>query len=76
MEVDINKIKKKLLVKYPFFGSIVINLNYIENKECITLGTDGENLYYNSEYLENLTDDEQIFLFAPFITFDYYFKIF
>ena len=64
MNLEIDKIKRKLLVKYPFFGSIVANLNYIENKECTTMGTDGENIYYNSEFLENLTEDEQIFLFA------------
>jgi len=64
MYVDINKIKNRLLVKYPFFGSIVVNLNYIESKECDTLGTDGKNIYYNSTYLENLTEDEQTFLFA------------
>ena len=62
--VDINIIKNKLLVKYPLFGSVVVNLNYIESKKCETLGTDGQNIYYNSEYLEKQTEDEQTFLFA------------
>lgn len=64
MELEIDKIKRRLLVKYPFFGSVVVNLNYIESEECDTLGTDGENVYYNSEFLKSLTEDEQTFLFA------------
>ena len=64
MDVEIEKIKRKLLVKYPLFGSVVVNLNYIQNKECTTMGTDGKTVYYNPEYLANLTEDEQLFLFA------------
>ena len=62
--MNIDKIKRRLLVKYPFFGSVVVNLNYIENKDCKTLGTDGINIYYNPEFINELTEDEQTFMFA------------
>ena len=64
MDVEVEKIKRRLLVKYPFFGSVVANLNYVQNKACTTMGTDGENVFYNLEFLEKLSEDEQTFLFA------------
>ena len=53
-----------MLVKYPFFGSVVASVGYKENKDIPTAGTDGETIYYNSEYLEGLSVDEQTFVFA------------
>ena len=53
-----------MLVKYPFFGSIVASVGYKENKDIPTAGTDGETIYYNPEYLESLSVEEQTFVFA------------
>ena len=64
MNVDINAIKRKLLVKYPFFGSIVANTNFEEEVSVPTAGTDGETIYYNSNFINPLTDDEKTFVFA------------
>lgn len=64
MDLKLEKIKKRLLIKYPFFGSVIANLNCVQNEECTTMGTDGVNVYYNLEFLEKLTEDEQTFLFA------------
>ena len=33
MKFDIESIKRKMLVKYPFFGSVVANVEYSENKD-------------------------------------------
>lgn len=62
--MDIDGIKRRMLVKYPAFGSVVANLKYVEAKDCGTAATDGESVYYNPEFVNNLTDDEQVFLFA------------
>ena len=62
--MDINAIKRKMLVKYPFFGSVVASVGYKENKNVLTAGTDGETIYYNPDYLENLSVEEQTFIFA------------
>lgn len=69
MNIDIDKIKRRLLIKYPLFGSILANTNFIEDKNCYsngvpTAGTDGDNVYYHPDSLKSITDDQQVFLFA------------
>ncbi len=64
MKYDIAALKRKMLVKYPFFGSVVASVDYKENKDISTVGTDGETIYYNPEYLEGLSVEEQTFIFA------------
>lgn len=64
MKYDITALKRKMLVKYPFFGSVVANVHYKEDKEIPTAGTDGETIYYNPEFLERLSVEEQTFIFA------------
>lgn len=62
--VNIESIKKKLLFKYPFFGSVIANSSFIEKNEIDTAATDGENIYYNPEFINNLIEDEKVFVFA------------
>lgn len=64
MKYDIAALKRKMLVKYPFFGSVVASVGYKENKDIPTAGTDGKTIYYNPKYLEGLSVDEQTFVFA------------
>lgn len=64
MKYDIAALKRKMLVKYPFFGSVVASVGYKENKDIPTSGTDGETIYYNPEYLGSLSVEEQTFVFA------------
>ncbi len=64
MKYDIAALKRKMLVKYPFFGSVVASVGYKENKNIPTAGTDGETIYYNPEYLKGLSVEEQTFIFA------------
>ncbi len=61
---SIEKIKNKMLIKYPFFGSVVANVSYKENSNIETAGTDGKIIYYNKEFLDKLNTDEQVFLLA------------
>lgn len=77
METSINDIKRRLLVKYPLFGSIVANLKYIQDKQCGTAGTDGNNIYYNPDFIRGLSEDEQNFIFAHevcHVAFDHIFR--
>lgn len=64
MIFDIESIKRKMLVKYPFFGSVVANVDYRVNKNIPTAGTDGKVIYSNPEFLEKLSVEEQTFIFA------------
>ena len=64
MEINVNNIKNRLLVKYPTFGSIIANTEIIETKGVPTAGTDAEKIYYNPDFIGTLSEDEQLFVFA------------
>ena len=64
MKSDIEVLKRKMLVKYPFFGSVVTNVDYKESKNIIAAATDGKIIYYNPNFLNELNISEQIFIFA------------
>lgn len=77
MNVDIEKIKRKLLVKYDCFGIILANTRFEETNEIDTAETDGKVIYYNKEFINNLSEEEQIFVVAHeicHIAFDHVFK--
>lgn len=70
MSIDINSIKRNLLVKCPFFGSIITKIKFIEDINCIgyngnpTAGTDGDKVYYHPDFINSLNGEEQVFVFA------------
>lgn len=75
--MNIESIKRRLLVKYPFFGSVVANSNFIAEPAVGTAGTDGKTIYYNPNFIESITDEEQTFIFAHeicHIAFDHIFR--
>lgn len=72
--MNVESIKRRLLIKYPFFGSVVANSNFIAEP---AVGTDGKNIYYNLNFIESITDDQQTFIFAHVIchiAFDHIFR--
>ena len=62
--MNIDSIKRRLLVKYPFFGSVVANSNFIAEPAIETAGTNGTTIYYNPNFIESITNEEQTFVFA------------
>ncbi len=75
--IDIEAIKRKLLVKYAPFGSVVANVGFKEEDSVPTAGTDGKTIYYNSKFVESLTEKETTFLFAHeicHIAFDHIYR--
>ena len=64
MSTDIDSIKRKLLIKYPTFGSVIANLEFKASKDIATAGTDGKVLLYNPKFLGGLSEKQQIFIFA------------
>ena len=75
--MNIESIKRRLLVKYPFFGSVVANSNFIAEPAVETAGTDGKTIYYNPNFIESITEDQQTFIFAHVIchiAFDHIFR--
>lgn len=64
MKYDIEVLKRKLLVKYPFFGCVIANIKYKEVLNIKTAGTDGKIIYYNPGFLVTLELEQQIFILA------------
>ena len=77
MNRDIDSIIRKLLIKYPSFGSTISKLEFIENEEIKTAATDGKVVLYNPRFLESITDKQKVFLFAHevcHVKFDHIFR--
>lgn len=62
--MNIESIIRRLLVKYPFFGSIIANTNFIADESKKAASTDGKNVYYNPNFIALLTQGQQICIFA------------
>lgn len=65
--LDLNSIKKKMLRKYPTFGSTINSLKYEvvgENHPVSTAATDGKTIFVNTNFMSNLPEQEQLFVFA------------
>ncbi len=60
----ISQAKAKLLVEYPFFGTIASRLKLIPNDDIQAFKSDGISLEYNDDYLNSLTINEMEFVFA------------
>lgn len=59
------EIINRVLVKYEDFGNIIANTKFIPHQlGDAPLCTDGKRIYYNPEFLYNLSEDEQTFCFA------------
>lgn len=58
--------KRKMLSKYPRFGSEIAsaNIEYRRDLPYHTAATDGKNIYVDPLYFESLSEDERLFLIA------------
>lgn len=61
---NLEEIKNKMLVKYPFFGSIISNVTFNETKGIDTAATNGEKIVYNEDFMNTLSINDQIFVLA------------
>ena len=56
VETKLRAARIKLLISQPFFGVISIKLLIIENNTwCKTMATDGRHLYYNHDFIANIS---------------------
>ena len=66
-DFNITSLKKKVLRKYPAFGAILISVKYeiVDNSDDIkTAGTNGNIIKINKDFMNTLTENEQIFILA------------
>lgn len=54
----ITKAKIRLILNHPFFATLALGMNYIEDVNEITASCDGENIRYNPEYVSKMQVDE------------------
>lgn len=69
MEVNVDMIydiKKKMLAKYPRFGSeiAVANIEFKHDLPDHTAATDGKNIYVDPNYFQSLSETDKLFLIA------------
>ena len=63
--------KKNLMIKYPLFGSILANTTFVETTKVETAATNGKQIFYNTEFLNTLTELFSIFNKKIKLIFDY-----
>ena len=69
MAVNTNLIydtKRKMLVKYPRFGSEIAtaNIEFRDDLKYHTAATDGKNIYVDPNYFASLSENDKLFLIA------------
>lgn len=56
------KARTLLLMDHPFYGVLSLRLQFVEAEWCDTLATDGECIYYNPKFVDELDVQETIFV--------------
>lgn len=70
MKKKIEDIKRKVVDKYPMFGSLVDCVDFIETRNSLgysgnpTAGCNSNTIYYHPDFIDGLTDGQDIFVFA------------
>ena len=59
-------VKRKMLAKYPRFGSeiAVANIEFKDNLKYHTAATDGKNIYVDPNYFASLSENDRLFTIA------------
>ena len=60
----ISQAKARLLVNYPYFGTLASKLELVVNDDIEAFKSDGKKLEYNSEYIKKLELSEMEFILA------------
>lgn len=63
-KLAIESIKNGVLRKFPLLGGVMATLTFEPNKDIRTAGTDGKRIVYSPEFIEKISYDERVFLFA------------
>ena len=64
IDKKISQAKAKLLVDYPYFGTLASKIDVVINDDIEAFKSDGAKLEINSDYLQNLELSEMEFVFA------------
>jgi predicted metal-dependent peptidase len=66
IETKLSAARTRLILDRPFLGALVLRLplKAVKPERCKSIGTDVRALYYNPEYIENLSLDQTQFVLA------------
>ncbi|SFV67078.1 Sll7028 protein [hydrothermal vent metagenome] len=64
LQDKLTKAKARLMLDYPYFGTVVSSIPLEKNNDILTFTSDGTKMHYNSEYLEKLSLEEVGFVMA------------
>ena len=66
IETKLSAARTRLILDRPFLGALVLRLpmKAVKPERCKSIGTDVRALYYNPEYIQNLTLDQTQFVLA------------
>lgn len=64
MSFDMDALKRTVLARYPYFGSVAAALSYEETDRVRTIGCDGKTIFFNPEYMTGLNSEERLFVLA------------
>lgn len=54
--------RQRLLIRYPFYGVLLMHMKFVLDKNCKTAYTDGVRVGFNPEFLSKLSDNELEFV--------------
>lgn len=64
LQNKITQAKSKLLVEYPYFGTLAARIKLQKNEDIGSFKSDGKELSYNSDFLKRISMEELEFVFA------------
>lgn len=57
---NMQKARAKMMLKHPFFATLVLSTPWVERTDIPTAATDGKYMYYNPAFMDSLENSEQI----------------
>ena len=60
----LTKARTRLILSQPFFGSLALRMALIEQPDIDTMATDGKAVFYNPAFVDGLSMDELVGVFA------------
>lgn len=57
---NMSKARAKLLIQHPFFASLIMSSPWIKTKDIPTAATNGKQFFYNPDFMDSLTLDENM----------------
>ena len=60
----LKRVRAAMLVKHPFFATLMMSMEMVETDKIPTAATDMEKLYYNPGFVDTIDDDVLMFVIA------------